>query len=254
VNLSILTCIVLGGLGVPVLAEVVRDRLHWTKWTLHTRIVIVATGILIVTGWLVVWSFEWTNAATLGPMSVPEKALASLFQGISPRTAGFNTLDYADVRESTWLVTIALMFIGAAPASTGGGIKVTTFAVLGFVILAEIRGDPDVNLFQRRIPTAAQRQALAIALIGVGVVFGCTLLLSVTGDFGIARTMFEVTSAFATVGLSTGITAALSTAGKVLLVLIMFAGRVGPLTLATALALRARDQRYRFAEERPLLG
>jgi len=254
VNLSILTCIVLGGLGVPVLAEVVRDRLHWTKWTLHTRIVVVTTAILIVGGWLVVWVFEWTNSRTLGPMSVPEKALASLFQGISPRTAGFNTLDYADLRESTWLVTIALMFIGAAPASTGGGIKVTTFAVLGFVILAEIRGDPDVNLFQRRVPTAAQRQALAIALIGVGLIFGCTLILEITGDFGLARTMFEVTSAFATVGLSTGITAALSTVGKVLLVLIMFAGRVGPLTVATALALRARDQRYRFAEERPLLG
>jgi len=247
-------CIVLGGLGVPVLAEVVRDRLHWTKWTLHTRIVVVTTAILIVGGWVVVWALEWTNSRTLGPMAVPEKALAALFQGISPRTAGFNTLDYAVLRESTWLFTIALMFVGAAPASTGGGIKVTTFAVLGFVILAEIRGDRDVNLFQRRAPTAAQRQALAIALLGVGLIFGCTLLLEITADLGVARTMFEVTSAFATVGLSTGITAGLSTAGKVLLMLIMFAGRVGPLTVATALALRSRDQRYRFAEERPLLG
>jgi potassium uptake TrkH family protein len=254
VNLAILTSLVLGGLGVPVLAEVVRDRLHWSKWTLHTRIVMATTAILIVGGWLVVAAFEWTNSRTLGPMSLPEKGLAALFQSVSPRTAGFNTLDYSVMRESTWLVTIALMFIGAAPASTGGGIKVTTFAVLAYVILAEVRGDPDVNLFQRRLPTAAQRQALAVALIGVGVVFGSTLLLEISGDFGLAATLFEVTSAFATVGLSTGITAGVSSIGKVLLVLIMFAGRVGPLTVATALAVRGRDQRYRFAEERPLLG
>jgi potassium uptake TrkH family protein len=254
VNFSILTSIILGGLGVPVLAEILRDRLHWSKWTLHTRIVIATSAILIVGGWLVVWAFEWTNSRTLGPMSVHEKGLAALFQAVSPRTAGFNTLDYSVMRESTWLFTIALMFIGASPASTGGGIKVTTFALLGYVILAEVRGEPDVNLFQRRVPTAAQRQALAIALIGVGVVFGCTLALEILSDFGLAATLFEVTSAFATVGLSTGITADVPSIGKVLLVLIMFAGRVGPLTVATALALRSRDQRFRYAEERPLLG
>jgi trk system potassium uptake protein len=254
VNLAVVVAILLGGLGVPVLAEVLRDRLHWTRWTLHTKLVIVTSAALVLVGWFLVCTFEWTNGATMGPLSAPEKLLAGLFQGVSPRTAGFNTMDYALMRESTWLLTMALMFIGAAPASTGGGIKVTTFAVLGFVILAEIRGDRDVNLFQRRLPTSAQRQALAVALIGVGSIFACTLLLLVTGGFGLGRTMFEVTSAFATVGLSTGITAGFSAIGKVVLVLVMFAGRVGPLTVATALALRSRDQRFRFAEERPLLG
>ena len=254
VNVTVMVAIVLGGLGVPVLGELFRDRLHWSRWTLHTKLVLTTSAGLLLAGWILVCAFEWTNAATMGPLSIPESLLSGLFQSVTSRTAGFNTLDVGGMREATWLVTSALMFIGAAPASTAGGIKVTTFAMLGFVILSELRGDKDVTLFARRIPGVAQRQALAIALIGVGVVFGATLFITEVSGLGIGPILFEVTSAFGTVGLSTGITAGVTTAGQVMLVLIMFAGRVGPLTVGTALALRSRDRRFRLPEERPLIG
>lgn len=253
VNGVVIIAVVLGGLGVPVIAELRLYHLRWKRWSLHTKLVLFTTALLIVGGWAMIALFEWGNPQTLGPLSTPQKLLASLFQSVAPRTAGFNTLDYGSMRETTWFLTAALMFIGAAPVSTGGGIKVTTFAMLGYVILSELRGDDDVTLFGRRIPTAAQRQALAIALVGVGVVFGATLVLMADSrDLG--RSLFEVTSAFGTVGLTTGITPALSVGGHVLLVLLMFAGRVGPLTVGTALALRAKPQRFRLPEERPLIG
>jgi trk system potassium uptake protein len=254
VNVVVMVAITIGGLGVPVLGELTRDRLHWTRWSLHTKLVLVTSAGLVLVGWIVICLFEWTNDATMGPLSTPESLLAGLFQSVTPRTAGFNTIDFGGVREATMLFTSALMFIGAAPASTGGGIKVTTFAMLGFVILSEMRGDDDVNLFQRRIPSVAQRQGLAIALIGVGVVFATTLALVEITGFELGPTLFEVTSAFGTVGLSTGITADLPVLGKLLLTVLMFAGRVGPLTVGTALAVRSRDQRFRLPEERPLIG
>lgn len=254
INGAVMVAIVLGGLGVPVLAELVQDRWRWRRWTLHTKLVMTTSALLIVAGAVLVCVFEWTNADTLGGLPVHERLLNGLFHSVSTRTAGFNTVDVGGLREATWLLTSALMLIGAAPASTGGGIKVTTFAMLAFVILSELRGDRDVTLFERRIPTAAQRQALAIALISVGVVFSATLVLTELGGFGIGPTLLEVTSAFGTVGLSTGITEALPVVGHAMLVLLMFAGRVGPLTVGTALALRSRDRRYRYPEERPLIG
>lgn len=254
VNITVMGAIVLGGLGIPVLGELVQDRFHWSRWTLNTKLVLSTSLFLIVAGWVLICIFEWTNTATMGSLSTPESLLSGLFQSVTARTAGFNTLDVGAMREASWLLTAALMFIGAAPASTAGGIKVTTFAMLGFVILSELRGDRDVTLFARRIPTTAQRQALAIALLGVGVVFGATLAITELSGLGIGRILFEVTSAFGTVGLSTGITADVPTAGQVMLVMIMFAGRVGPLTVGTALAVRSRDRRFRFPEERPLIG
>lgn len=254
VNVVVMVAIVLGGLGVPVLGELARDRLRWSKWSLHTKLVLVTSGALIVVAWIAVAFLEWTNTSTLGPMSAPESLLASLFQAVSPRTAGFNTIDYGSVREATLLLTSALMFIGAGPASTGGGIKVTTFAMLAFVILSEMRGDRDVVLFDRRIPTAAQRQGLSIALIGVGVVFVTTLLLVENAGMALGDALFEVTSAFGTVGLSTGVTPDVPGFSRLLLIVLMFAGRVGPLTVGTALAVRSRDQRFRYPEERPLIG
>jgi trk system potassium uptake protein len=254
VNVVVMVAIVLGGLGVPVLGELARDRLHWSKWSLHTKLVLVTSGALILVAWIAIAFLEWTNTSTLGPMSAPESLLASLFQAVTPRTAGFNTIDFGSVREATLLFTSALMFIGAGPASTGGGIKVTTFAMLAFVILSEMRGDRDVVLFNRRIPTVAQRQGLSIALIGVGVVFVTTLLLVENAGMELGDALFEVTSAFGTVGLSTGVTADVPGFSRLLLIVLMFAGRVGPLTVGTALAVRSRDQRFRYPEERPLIG
>lgn len=254
VNAVVVGAVVVGGLGVPVLVELVRDRLSWRRWSLHTRLVLVVSAGLLVLSWVLVAAFEWTNSATFGDLAVHQKGMAALFHAVSARTAGFNSVDTGGMNETTWLLTSALMFIGAAPASTGGGIKVTTFGMLAFVILSELRGDRDVVVFNRRIPTNAQRQGLAIALIGVGVVVVATLGLVAMGDWGLGPSLFEVTSAFGTTGLSTGITALVPGVGDAVLALLMFAGRVGPLTVGAALALRSNDHRFRVPEERPLLG
>ena len=254
VSLTIATAVILGGIGFPVLLELRRNPTRPRRWTLHTKLVLVATGVLIVGGTSAVLLFEWTNPATLGPLPNEAKVLAGFFQGVSPRTAGFNTIDYADVRETTLLVTDVLMFIGAAPASTGGGIKVTTFALLGYVIWSEVRGEPDVVLFGRRSPNPAQRQALAVALLGVATVVGGTFLLLVLSPGTFPAVLFEAFSAFGTVGLSTGVTGALPDPAKMVLVVLMFLGRVGPTTLGAALVLRERRRLYRFPEERTIVG
>ena len=254
VNGVVCIAVVLGGLGVPVLVELLRDRMSWRRWSLHTRLVLSVSVVLLLTSWALVAAFEWTNATTLGGLGTSEKAMAALFHAVSSRTAGFNSVPIGSMNETTWLLTSVLMFIGAAPASTGGGIKVTTFAVLGFVIVSELRGARDVTVFNRRVPTDAQRQALAIALVGVGVVMVATLALVAMGDWGLGPVLLEVTSAFGTTGLSTGITDDVPDVGRAVLALLMFAGRVGPLTLGAALALRSRDHRFRLPEERPLLG
>lgn len=244
---------VIGGLGFPILVEF-RKRVPPRRWSLHTRITLMATAVLLIAGPLMVLVLEWTNAATLGPMGVWDKLQAAWFQGVSPRTAGFNTVDIGAQREPTLNIMTGLMFIGAGPASTSGGIKVTTFAVLGYAMWSEVRGDSDINVFNRRLPTAVVRQAMTVALLSVGTVFAAAILLTAISPFSFTQTLFEATSAFGTVGLSTGITNALPAFGKFLLVVIMLTGRIGPVTFVTALALRQRKRAYRFPEERPIIG
>jgi Trk-type K+ transport system membrane component len=171
-----------------------------------------------------------------------------------PRTAGFNSVDVAQMNDVTLLVNDVLMFIGGGSAGTAGGIKVTTFTLLAFVILTEILGEPSVHALRRRLPADVQRQALTVALLSVAAVALGTLVLLAMTPFRLDQVLFEVTSAFATVGLSTGITAHLGTAGHVILVVLMFVGRVGPITVAAALALRERTRRYELPEERPIVG
>lgn len=244
---------VIGGLGFPILVEF-RKRVPPRRWSLHTRITLMATAFLLIAGPLLVLVLEWTNAATLGPMGVWDKLQAAWFQGVTPRTAGFNTIDIGAQREPTLNIMTGLMFIGAGPASTSGGIKVTTFAVLGYAMWSEVRGDSDINVFNRRLPIAVVRQAMTVALLSVGTVFAAAILLTATSPFGFTQTLFEATSAFGTVGLSTGITNALPAFGKLLLVVVMLTGRIGPVTFVTALALRQRKRAYRFPEERPIIG
>jgi len=254
ISITIAVAVIAGGLGFPVLFELRRELLTPKRWTLHTRIVIWMTLILLIGGTIAVTAFEWGNPKTLGPLSVPSKLLAGFFQAVQPRTAGFNSLDYAEMNETTWLVTDVLMFIGGGPAGTAGGIKVTTFAVLAFMIFAEVRGDPTVHVHNRRIPGVAQRQALSIALLGMFVVVAGTLALLAISDQDLDRVLFEAVSAFGTVGLTTGITAELPAAGQSVLIVLMFLGRVGTITLASALALRSRPILYRLPEERPIIG
>ncbi len=249
---------VIGGLGFPVLIELLRRArahgLNLRRWSLHARITLTMTAALLVIGPGAVLVAEWTNPDTLGPMGVWAKLQAAWFQGVTPRTAGFNTIPIGAMREPTLDFMTALMFIGAGPASTSGGIKVTTFAVLGLAMWAEIRGHSDVSAFRRRLPGNVIRQAMTVALLSITLVFGTATALTAISPYDLSDTLFEAASAFGTVGLSTGMTATLPTFGHILLVLLMLAGRVGPITFITALALRQRPRVYRYAEERPIIG
>ncbi|MCW2681099.1 MAG: ATPase [Frankiales bacterium] len=254
ISLTLCLAVIAGGLGFPVLYELRRELGRPRDWTLHTRLVVWTTLLLLVAGPLAVTALEWSNDGTLGQLGVPAKLVAGFFLGVMPRTAGFNSIDYAEAEPATLLVTDILMFIGGGPASTAGGIKVTTFALLAFVMLAEVRGTPEVEVANRRLPREVQRQALTVALAGVGLVMSGTVLLLVLTGEALDAVLFEVVSAFATVGLSTGITADVPAAGQVLLIGLMFVGRLGPITLASALALRSRPTLYRLPEERPIVG
>lgn len=256
--LPIALAVILGGLGFPVALELRRelrrtDGLRRT-WSLHLRMTLLMTGVLLVLGTVFVTASEWSNPATLGALDAPGRLLAGFFQGVMPRTAGFNSLDYGQMEDGTLLGTTVLMFIGAGSAGTGGGIKVTTFLLLLFAVWAEVRGDPRVNVFRRRIPDRVVRQALTVVLLSIAAVVTATLLLMEVTGYGIREALFEATSAFATVGLSTGITADLPGAAQLILVGLMFLGRLGPITLVSALALRERHRLYENPEGRPIIG
>jgi Trk-type K+ transport system membrane component len=199
-------------------------------------------------------AFEWSNPGTLGPLDFWDKVQAAWFQGVTPRTAGFNTVDIGAMEEPTLLITIGLMFVGAGSASTSGGIKVTTIAVLSLAMWSQVRGDSDVTVFSRRLPVPVIRQAMTVLLLSIGLVSFSGIALTAMSSIEFTSTLFEATSAFGTVGLTTGITDALPSAGQLLLVALMLVGRVGPATMVTALALRQRSRAYRFAEEQPIIG
>jgi potassium uptake TrkH family protein len=254
VSLTIAVAIICGGLGFPVWLELRRRAPSPRSWTLHTKLTLLTSFALLVFGTAAVLVFEWTNAATLGRLDTGGKLLAGFFQSVTPRTAGFNTIDYAEVRDETLFTTDMLMFVGGGSASTAGGIKVATFALLFLAVWAEIRGETDVNAFGRRIPANVGREAFAIAAIAINAVVLATLAIVADSDFGLSPVLFETLSAFGTVGLSTGITAQLPDLSQTLLVFLMFLGRTGPYTLAVALALRERERLYRYPEERPIIG
>jgi potassium uptake TrkH family protein len=246
--------VVIGGLGFPVYAVL---RRHWrrpSRWSLHAKITLGMTAILLFGGALAITISEWTNPATFGPLSPGLRILAGFFHSAMTRSGGLNSVDTSQMHENSWLISDVLMFIGAGSASTGGGIKVTTFALLGYVILAELRGEPDVTAGRRRISEQLQRQALTIALVSVAAVVTGTLVMMMLTPFALDRVLFEVISAFGTVGLSTGITADVGTAGHLVLTALMFIGRLGPVTLGAALALQVQTRRFRYPEERPLVG
>lgn len=254
VTITIAVAVIAGGIGFPVWLALRRDLFRPAKWSVHVKITLVTTAALIAGGSIAFTAVEWDNEGTLGSLSVPGKLLAGFFAGVMPRTAGFNSIDYEQVHPEGLLITDMLMFVGGGSASTAGGIKVTTFALLAMMAWAEMRGRADVQAFQRRIPVNAQRQALAIAFAAVNLVVLGALALMASSSFDFSRTLFEAISAFATVGLSTNLTPLFSDFGHSVLIGLMFLGRVGPLTLAVALVLREHAQRFRYPEERPLVG
>ncbi|WP_349307131.1 potassium transporter TrkG [Arthrobacter sp. H35-D1] len=252
--LPIAVAIIIGGLGFPVLFELGRHYRKPLHWSMNTKLVLSGTGTLLVLGTLFISALEWNNPKTLGALSTADKLLAGFFQSVMTRTAGFNSLDLGQMDPATWLGMDILMFIGGGPAGTAGGLKITTFAVLFFILATEIQGGTAVNVFGKRLSRSVHRQAITIVLLAVALVIGSTMALMLMTDIGFDRLFFETISAFATVGLSTGITASLPPAGQLLLVFLMFIGRLGPVTLASALALRSRPLLYEFPKERPLIG
>lgn len=252
--LPIAAAVIFGGLGFPVLLEL-RRHLHQPRnWSLHTRLTLGVTAALLGGGTLFMTASEWNNTGTLGAFDTPGRLLAGFFQAVMPRTAGFNSVDFGEMRDGTLLGTDVLMFIGGGSAGTAGGIKVTTFILLFFVLYAEVRGERHVNIADRRIGERVQRQALTVALLSVGLVMSSTILLLQITGLPLRDVLFETVSAFATVGLSTGITADLPVAGQLVIILLMFVGRLGPITLVSALALRDKQLRYTLPEGRPLIG
>jgi len=254
VSLTVSAAIILGGLGFPVLVQL---RKHWNsplRWSMNTRIVVAATPVLLVGGAVYITAIEWNNPGTLGPLDWPAKLLAGFFQSVQTRTAGFNSIDIGALDDSTLLGMTALMFIGAGPAGTAGGIKITTFAVLLFILVAEVRGQGVVNVFGKRLSRAVHRQAISVVLLAVAVVIGCTVAIMIMSDLPLSPVLFETVSAFSTVGLSTGITAGLPVGAQLLLCALMFIGRLGPITFASALALREREVLYQLPKERPIIG
>jgi trk system potassium uptake protein TrkH len=251
--MPISVAVIAGGIGFPVLAELMR-RTKPDEWTIHTRITVYGSLVLLVVGIVGAAVFEWTNPATLGALSLPDKLTAATTAGVMPRTGGFNSIDYGEVRPETLAMTIVLMFIGGGSGGTAGGIKVTTFFLLAYVIWAEVRGDDEVTVGPREVPRHAQRQALSIALLGVAVVAAGNIALLMLTDLPLEVTLFEAAAAFSTAGLSTGVTAELPGTAQAVLLVLMFVGRVGTITVASALALRSRQRLYRLPEERPIIG
>lgn len=254
ISLTICAAIIVGGLGFPVVFELSRAWRTPKTWSVLTRITVVVTVALLAVGTVGMLVAESGNPGTLGRLGDGDRVLAAFAAAVMPRTAGFNNLDIAAYHPETLLLNDALMFIGGGSAGTAGGIKVTTFGLLAYVLWAEMRGDPDVEVGRRKVPGTNQRQALAVALLAMGVIAVATFLMEALTDFGFDQVLFEVISAFSTVGLSTGITADIPPAGQVLLVLLMYIGRIGPLTLASGLALRERARRHQLPEERTIVG
>ena len=243
-----------GALGFPVVLVLMQKGWRYSQWNLHTKITVEVTLILLVLGAVFIWVFEHTNPNTLAPMGGSEQIGQSLFASVMTRSGGFSVIDVNAQTSETLLLTDALMFVGGGPASTAGGIKVTTLAVMFLAIVAEARGDREVTVHGRTIASETLRVAIAVLALGATLVLVATLIvLSMTTE-QLQRPLFEVISAFATCGLSTGLSAELPPAGAYVLTAMMFAGRVGTITFAAALALRQRRVLYRYPVERPILG
>lgn len=250
----ICAAILVGGIGFPVLFELRRRWRTPRNWTVHTRLTLYGSLVLLIAGTAAFLALEWTNTDTLGPLTAWGKTVAGITGGVMPRTAGFNTIDYADITPETMAVNYVLMFIGGGSAGTAGGIKVTTFFLLAFVIWSEVRGERDTNIAHRRISSETVRQALTVVLLALAAIATGTMTILLVTDYTLDAVLFETISAFATVGLSTGITADIPAPGEIALMILMFVGRVGTITVATALALKTRHRHFHLPEERPVIG
>lgn len=255
VTLPVMLLVILGGLGFVVWDDLLRWRRTRTV-TLHTWLVLRLTGALLLLGFFAFLLLEWSNPGTLGPLSLGGKLNAALFHSVSCRTAGFNTVDLAALTGESKFLSVLLMFVGAAPAGTGGGIKITTVAVVVMTVLCVLRGEEDTIIQRRKVEKQAVYRALSLLSMGILIVAASTLaiLLAMGGRFDAIDVVFEETSAFATVGLSVGISGAAGPLSKIVLILNMFLGRVGLLSLALALAMKSGGKKEVLPSGRILIG
>ncbi len=254
VNLTIMALIVIGGLGFMVWEDILQNR-RWRNFRLHTKLVLVMTMLLIVGGAFAIGVLEWNNPKTLVDASASEKILIPLFQSVTSRTAGYNTVDLTSMRSASLMVIIILMFIGGSSGSTAGGVKTTTIGVLLLTCLAVIRGHSGVNVFGRQIKRQVILRVLVILVISIVLVIVGTMLVLVLDEKDFLATLFEVVSAFGTVGLTMSLTPQLSDASLVILSAIMYLGRVGVMTAAFAIALRGGEgNSVRYPEGNVMVG
>ncbi|WNS43329.1 TrkH family potassium uptake protein [Paenibacillus sp. MMS20-IR301] len=253
INLVVMFLIVSGGIGFIVMSDLVEFR-RKRRLSLHSKVVLSMTAGLVLTGALVIFIFEFTNARTLGPLNLGSKIWASLFQSVAPRTAGANTLELPGMRQATQFFIVILMFIGASPGSTGGGIKTTTFTLMIGAVISMLRGREDIVLFRYRLAQERVFKALTITLLALLLIVSVSMMLSTTEELPFLILLFETTSAFANVGLSLEMTPELTGAGKILICLTMFAGRLGLLTLAYALGPKQGKPLYKYPEGKMIIG
>ncbi len=255
-NLTAIALVVVGGIGFGTVHDILKKR-RFSKLGLNTKLVLVTYGSLLLAGFLFVLAFEWNNPATLGPLSPGQKLLAAFFQSVTLRTAGFNTIDQAALRDSTKLVGGVLMLIGCAPASTGGGIKVTTFALIVLTVRMVARGEQSIVVFKRRIDHTMIQRAVSIAFIAIAVAFVdvCALSLIQPG-YAFLDLYYECVSAVGTVGISAIGSANLRPLGRLLIIITMYIGRIGPLTMALLFMKRQTRARelVKYPEDRVMLG
>lgn len=256
VNICFTLLSIVGGIGFTVLLDMYTNH-NWKKLSLHSKVVLLTSGILTLGGFIVFLSIEYFNPKTLGNMSWGQRIWAAWFQAISPRSSGFVTIDTTLLLSPTLLLMLLLMFIGTATGSTGGGIKVTTLAVVVVGIMNLVKGNKDVNILKKRLDYQLVVNGISILLLACGLIFLVTFLLAISeriSSQSLLAIFFEVVSAFGTVGLSMGITPGLSTLGKFILIATMFIGKVGPLTFAFALTSSNTEKYIRYPEDKVLIG
>lgn len=252
--LTITSLIIAGGIGFHVLVDLYETRGRFREMKLHSKIVIKTTLWLLLGGTVLAFLLEHGNPGTMGNLDAKGKILASWFLSVTPRTAGFNTVPTEALRNATAFLVILLMFVGASPGGTGGGIKTSTLAILVRSVIGFVRREADVTFGVRRVPESTVMKAVVIFAVALGLVVTSTLVLCITEEAEFLDVLFEVVSAFGTVGLSRGITGSLTAVGKLTLILTMFAGRVGPLTLAMALSTPRPTPDIRYPEEKVSVG
>ena len=267
INFTTMGLILLSGLGFPVWWEVLervqdlvkgkRTRKNFVRgFTLHTKLVLTITVILLFGGALLILALDWNNASSLGSLKPAQKVMAAFFQSVTTRTAGFETIPQANFSDGSAMVSMILMFIGGSPMGTAGGVKTTTVAILLVVVASYIRGDSDTVVWGRKVMEENIRTAVVIFFFALTMAFTATvLLISVTGS-PLLDCLYEIVSAVATVGLTRSFTPTLPAAGKIIVILVMFMGRLGPVTLAIALRRRSgrKDVDIQRPEQRVLIG